>query len=359
MLGWLGARNMGTAWMAWILVAGTAIGVAAAFLACGCEHAPAAGKNSEQSAIGASTGAGWGGRSPEPIEPLPLAVEIAVPVAELGERLFFSPAVSSDGHVACSSCHALDHGMADRSAFSEVPFRPATATNSTSLFNARYFYKIKWSGEFNSLEAHLDALVRTPKIMGSDWSEIAARLSTDPSWVARFRAVFSDGLSAENIRKALLEYERSLVTPNAPFDRYLRGDDGALSRDAKKGYDIFKDYGCISCHQGMAVGANMLARFGVMGNQCAAASTRDENEGDLGRFSVTHKAEDRHVFRVPSLRNVAVTAPYFHDGSAETLDAAVRIMAECQLGRELPDEDIDAIVAYLRSLTGEYRGKPL
>jgi cytochrome c peroxidase len=352
---------MGRAWMAGVLVAGSALAgdTAGAWLACGCEPAAPAGRRAEQPALAASSPRASGARSPEPIEPIPLDVEVAPRVAELGEFLFFSSIVSSDGRVACSSCHALDHGMADRSPVSEVPFRPKTATNSPSLFNVRYFYKIKWSGEFNSLEAHLDALVTTPKIMGSSWTEIAGRLAADPSWVSRFRAVFPDGVSGDNVRKALLEYERSLVTPNAPFDRYLRGDEAVLSRDAKHGYDLFKDYGCVSCHQGMAVGANMLARFGIMGNQCASASTGDDSDADLGRFSITHKVEDRQVFRVPSLRNVAVTAPYFHNGSAQTLDDAVRLMAECQLGRELSNDDNHAIVAFLRSLTGEYRGKPL
>jgi cytochrome c peroxidase len=333
---------------------------AASAFALSCQPAPASiahGVAIPEAPIEPASGAT---PNPEPIDPIPLETDVAPRVAELGELLFFSNVVSSDGHVSCSSCHAKDHGLADRVPVSEIPYRPRTATNSTSLFNVRYFYKIKWSGEFDSLDAHLEALVKTPKIMGSNWTEIAARLSADPSWAPRFRAVFADGITGENAKKALLEYERSLFTPNAPFDRWLRGDTGALSARAKSGYDLFKEYGCISCHQGMSVGANMLARFGVMGNKCPApAATREDQEADLGRFGVTHKPEDRHVFRVPSLRNVAVTAPYFHDGSAPSLGEAVRVMAECQLGRELSAPDVDDIVAFLESLTGEYRGRSL
>jgi cytochrome c peroxidase len=295
----------------------------------------------------------------EPIDPIPLHPEVASAVAELGELLFFSTVVSADGHVSCASCHALDHGMADRSAVSEIPFRPKTATNSTSLFNVRYFYKIKWSGEFDSIDTHLDALIKTPKIMGSNWAEIVARLSAEPAWGPRFHAVFSDGITVDNVRSALLEYERSLVATNAPFDRWLRGDSEALSPLARTGYQLFKDYGCVSCHQGMSVGANMLARFGVMGAKCSAPAASRDKEADLGRFSVTHRPEDRHVFRVPSLRNVATTGPYFHDGSAASLGEAVQLMGECQLGRELSVGDISAIVAFLQSLTGEYRGRSL
>jgi cytochrome c peroxidase len=296
--------------------------------------------------------------SSEPIEPIPLDGEIDQPVSALGERLFSSTLTSADGRVACSSCHAPDHALAERSAVSENPFRPKTSTNSTSLFNVRYFYKIKWNGEFESIEAHLDALIKTPKIMGSTWTEIAARLGGEAEWVSQFRQVFPDGLTENNVKRALLEYERSLVTPNAPFDRFLRGEADALSPEGRHGYELFKDYGCISCHQGMAVGANMLERVGVMRDyfQVFGRSSAPERDADLGRFSVTHREEDRHVFRVPSLRNVAATGPYFHNGLVPTLDEAVRLMGEYQLDRELSEPDIHDIVAFLQSLSGEYRG---
>jgi cytochrome c peroxidase len=168
--------------------------------------------------------------------------------------------------------------------------------------------------------------------------------------------VFSDGLTAANVRTALLEYERSLVTPNAPFDRYLRGDTHAISERAKQGYALFKTYGCASCHQGMAVGGNMLQRVGVMHDYFGDRGS--VTPADLGHFSVTHLERDRYVFRVPSLRNVALTAPYFHDGTAATLEKAITTMARYQLGRELEDEDVALLAEFLRTLTGEYRGKP-
>jgi cytochrome c peroxidase len=279
----------------------------------------------------------------EPIQPLPIEDDVDPALAELGELLFQSPILSDDGRVACSSCHAADHGLTLPSALCETPGRPKTATNSTTLFNVRYFYKLTWRGQYDTVDSHLDALIKNPKIMGTSWSNVAQRLNSAPDWRARFRAQFRGGVTEDNVRRALLEYERSLVTPNAPFDRFLRGETDALSLEAKRGYELFKDYGCVSCHQGLAVGANMRQVFGVMADYFADHSSA---------------AEDR-TFRVPSLRNVALTSPYLHDGSAPTLDAAVVIMARYQLGRELPPADVDAIVLFLKSLTGQYRGKSL
>jgi cytochrome c peroxidase len=156
---------------------------------------------------------------------------------------------------------------------------------------------------------------------------------------------------------ALVSYERSLVTPNARFDRYLRGERQALNNEELKGYELFKGYGCASCHQGVNVGGNLFQKFGVFPDPAAPPNPREEV--DLGRFNVTKVARDREVFRVPSLRNVALTAPYFHDGRARTLKKAVGTMARVQLGRWLRPQEIDVIVQFLHTLTGEYRSRPL
>jgi cytochrome c peroxidase len=293
----------------------------------------------------------------EPILPLPRDLGTDARVAALGEALFQSTIVSIDGKVACSSCHLAERGMADAQSHSHLPGRPVTATNSTTMFNLGLLYKVTWSARFDSLEDHLDWLVANPKIMGTSWASLSGRLSADPKWVERFRAVFPDGVTLANARAALLEYERSLITPDAPFDRFLRGDAQAISPDARRGYGLFKAYGCVTCHQGMLVGGNMLERFGVMRDYFADRGRL--TEADLGRFNVTKNEDDRHVFRVPSLRNVALTAPYFHDGSAADLPTAVMIMGKYQLGLELDAEDVGLLVAFLESLTGEYRGKPL
>jgi cytochrome c peroxidase len=177
------------------------------------------------------------------------------------------------------------------------------------------------------------------------------------SFLNTFERIYSDGLTQFNIKDAIIAYELSLTTPNARFDRFLRGDKKALTASEKEGYQLFKGYGCISCHQGMNVGGNLFQPFGIIGNYFTDRGK--VTHADLGRFNVTQDEADRHVFRVPSLRNVALTPPYFHDGSAQTLEKAIAVMVKYQLGRPLEQEQIERIAQFLRTLTGEYRGKQL
>lgn len=291
----------------------------------------------------------------QPIEALPGNVEFDAASAALGEALFKDPLLSGDGKVACSSCHHADHALADTRAHSFVAGRPEASVNTPTLYNVRYLYRLNWSGKFDSLETQLDALMQNPDVMASSWDGTAKRLAEVPAYRDKFDSLFPDGLTPKNVRKAVLEYERSLVTPHSPFDRFLGGDQSALSPEAKHGFVLFKGDGCASCHQGLAVGGNLFQRFGVLRDYFVDRG--NVTRPDWGRFNVTNREEDRFVFRVPSLRNVALTAPYFHDGSAATLEDAVRVMAQYQLGRELEAKDRDDLVAFLRSLTGEYRGK--
>jgi cytochrome c peroxidase len=285
-----------------------------------------------------------------PLLPLPPAPAEDQREVAVGKDLFFSPLLSEDGKVSCGSCHKLEHGLADFSARSAPAGRTTSATNATTLFNIRYLPRITWSGAFDSLEAHLDALIQNPKLMGSNWVSIAARLQSSPAWVQQFGAVFPEGISPANARAALLAYERSLVTPHAAFDRWLTGDDSALGDSARKGYALFIDYGCASCHQGALVGGNMFQRLGIVRDYFADhPSSRD---GSLGRYAVTRHDEDRYVFRVPSLRNVALTAPYLHDGSVATLEGVIATMGTYQLGWELPEPEVQQLAAFLESLTG-------
>ena len=293
----------------------------------------------------------------QPIEPLPLTADFDGARAALGELLFGEPRLSGDRKVACTDCHHESHGLADDEPHSRVIGRPESPVNSPTMYNVRYLYKLSWAGKYESLESHIDALMVNPNVMASSWEIAARQLSEVASYRQKFRDVFPDGLTPKNVRLAILDYERSLVTPNAPFDRYLRGDAQAVSAEVKQGYAMFKSYGCSSCHQGMAVGGNVFERFGVLRDPFAERGHFDS--ADLGRFNVTQRDQDRFVFRVPGLRNVALTAPYFHDGSAATLEEAVTTMANYQLGRDLDEHDRALLVAFLRSLTGEYRGKPL
>jgi cytochrome c peroxidase len=291
----------------------------------------------------------------QPIEPLPLETDGERARIELGEQLFREPLLSGDGKIKCTDCHLEDHALADERSHSAAPGRPESPVNSPTMYNVRYLYRLSWSGRFDSLETHNDALMTNPSVMASSWEGAAARLAKSAGYEERFRAAFPDGLTPKNVRAALVAYERSLVTPNAPFDRFLRGDQDAISAAAKRGYALFKSYGCASCHQGRAVGGNMLQRVGVMRDYFADRGGL--KPPDFGRYNVTKLERDRFVFRVPSLRNVAVTAPYFHDGSAPTLENAVTVMARYQLGRELDPGDVTLLTEFLKTLTGEYRGK--
>jgi cytochrome c peroxidase len=286
----------------------------------------------------------------EPIAPLPLQVpaQDSRRVA-LGERLFFDPILSSDGKISCGTCHVFDRGGADGRAISTVAGREPPLYNTPSIFNLAYDYRFNWPAKFDSLEPQLDAPLLSPRVMRSTWDDVIRKLRADPSYKACFSAIYDEGITARSVRDAVSTYERSLTTPSSRFDRYLRGEHDVLSAAERDGYALFKSYGCISCHQGVNVGGNLVARFGVMKDLAERAPLKD---ADLGRYNFTKRESDRFVFRVPSLRNVALTAPYFHDGSTATLEEAVIEMAELQLGDSLPGEHVDVIVAFLGSLTG-------
>jgi cytochrome c peroxidase len=290
------------------------------------------------------------------IEPLPETIEQDARKVALGERLFVEPRLSGDGRVACKDCHALDRGGANGQRFSDLPGRKPVPVNVPSIFNVAFDFRYAWNGRYEDLESLLDFAMNSPRAMAGTWAKGARAISDDVAYVKDFRALYPQGLDADSLRDALVAYSRSLITPNAPFDRFLRGK-GELSAEQQRGYETFRDYGCISCHQGKNIGGNMYQRFGVMRDYFADRG--GVVEADLGRYTQTQREEDRFVFRVPSLRNVALTAPYFHDGSADTLEAAVTTMARYQLGRALGPEQTADIVAFLRTLSGEYRQRPL
>lgn len=297
-------------------------------------------------------------RRAEPISPLPADPQLVDPRrAGLGERLFHDPVLSVDYTISCASCHPLDRAGADGLPASRgVGGAPGTV-NTPTVFNAALNFAQFWDGRAATLEEQVAGPLHNPVEMGSSWSLVIERLNKSDDYRSLFAELYPQGISAETIADALAAFERSLLTPGARFDQYLRGRTDALSADEIEGYARFKSLGCASCHQGVNVGGNLFQRFGVMGDYFADKGM--SNPADLGRFNVTGREEDRYVFRVPSLRNVALTAPYFHDGSVETLDDAVEIMARYQLGRPLTREDRRLLVAFLHTLSGSFRGAPL
>ena len=286
---------------------------------------------------------------PEPIHPLP-KMKLDPAKVDLGRRLFHDPRLSRDNTLSCASCHNLATGGVDQQRVSTGVGGVKGPINAPTVFNSGFNFSQFWDGRAASLEDQIDGPLQAPIEMGSKWSDVIAKLRKDPSYPNMFNVLYpGDGIQRHTIKDAIATFERSLVTPSR-FDRYLQGNTYAISPDEKKGYERFKSYGCIACHQGTNIGGNMYQYFGVMGDYFRDRG--NVTDVDYGRYNVTGKEKDRFKFRVPSLRNVALTAPYFHDGSARTLHEAVAVMAKYQLGRILPDQDLNLIVKFLESLTG-------
>jgi len=293
----------------------------------------------------------------EPITPIPRP-DVDAAKSELGRKLFHDPRISQTNTVACASCHRVEIGGADgRSRPPGADARPLDF-NSPSIFNAALNYRFNWRGNFRTLEKQNEAVLLDRRLMNTTWEQLLAKLRADEDYVRAFTALYATAPERADVLDALATFQRSLVTPDARFDRYLTGQRDAISSEEEHGYQLFKSYGCIACHQGVNVGGNLLQKFGIFYDPYMLRGIH-VTDADLGRFAITGNEADRLVFRVPSLRNVAITAPYFHDGSAASLPEAVKIMARVQLGRDLPDSDIDLIVKFLGTLTGEYQGRSL
>ncbi|WP_337269567.1 cytochrome-c peroxidase [Oryzifoliimicrobium ureilyticus] len=274
----------------------------------------------------------------------------------LGEALFNDPILSGKRQLACSTCHDLASGGTVHIARTIGYMGREHRYNAPTVFNVADNYRLGWRGNFTSLQDQTDSILMDPNLMASDWPTLLTKMSRS-RFEPVFEAIYGHEPTREDILDIMATYLRSLVTPNSRFDRYLSGDKTALSASEVKGYEVFKTFGCASCHQGSNVGGNLVQKFGLFN---IPPSNPDPNyDGDLGRFTITHREEDKGVFRVPSLRNVALTAPYFHDGRAKTLEEAVRTMAECQVGENIDPSDVTLIVGFLKTLTGEFKGKPL
>ncbi len=289
----------------------------------------------------------------EPIQPVPVDLPHDKNKIRLGEMLFTDPRLSVDGEYRCTTCHDLRNGGVDHRKNPAVRYGKVNR-NVPTLFNSRFNLAQVWDGRFRSIEEDADATITDPMSFNSTWHLVAQRLQESSNYTSLFKMIYPDGITKNNVLDAIASFVRSMVTINAPFDRYLRGESNAISHRAKLGYQHFKEYGCPACHNGISVGGNMFQRIGI---------TRDYFkdkigiiEPDLGRMQVTGDINDRYEFKVPSLRLVTRTAPYMHDGSVETLEEAIKVMGRYQLGRDIPQEHIRLIIDFLHTLRGEYRG---
>ncbi len=290
----------------------------------------------------------------EPILPVQPPQGLDMEKVKLGRMLFHEPRLSADGSISCASCHHLESGGVDHLATSLGIDEQEGDLNAPTVFNSALNFRQLWNGRAKTLEEQVSFPIQDSKEMANTWDHVLQFLRQDKVYASLFHALYDDGVTVANVSHAIAEFERSLTLPGSRFDQYLQGDASALTEDEKKGYGLFKDYGCVACHQGEAVGANMFQKFGVFGNYF---DTRKQpmTQADLGRFLVTGDPEDKHVFKVPSLRMVIQTAPYFHDGSVPTLDEAIRMMGKYQLGRDIPEKDIALIKAFLATLAGVYK----
>jgi cytochrome c peroxidase len=273
----------------------------------------------------------------EPITPIPPPPAADPLKLALGERLFTDPRLSAKGTLTCASCHDIHTNGAGRGPRPAAP-DGSKLIDTLTVFNAALNFRLNWEGNYRTLASQAESSLENPVDLNTSVDEVVRKLNADPQIVGEFRAAYGGAPDRDSVLDALVTFQRSLLTPGSRFDRWLGGDDSALSDSERKGYQLFKSLGCSSCHQGVNIGGNLFERQGIF---------HPLVQGPLG------------TVRVPSLRNVATTPPYFHDGSAATLEEAVRKMAAAQLDRNLTDEQVASLVVFLKTLTGNYRGSPV
>ncbi|WJW76035.1 cytochrome-c peroxidase [Thiohalobacter sp. IOR34] len=279
----------------------------------------------------------------------------------LGQKLYFDPRLSSTGTVSCNSCHNVMLGGDDNRPVSMGVHGRTGGRSAPTVWNSAFNGSQFWDGRAPSLEeqAKGPVLADVEMDMGKH-DHVVARIKSIPGYQAEFEKAFGPGeIDIDKFAKAVAAYERTLITPNSPYDRYVKGDRKALTRQQVRGMDLFAGIGCAGCHSGPAFngatpnsGTGSFMKFPTFAD--SAYVKKYDLLADEGRAKVTGKAADKHLFKVPTLRNVALTAPYFHNGSVKTLDEAVRVMAKVQLNRELSDAEVADLVAFLNALTGEF-----
>ncbi|MDO6639690.1 cytochrome-c peroxidase [Shewanella sp. 5_MG-2023] len=283
----------------------------------------------------------------EPIEVIKPAVITEPEKVELGKMLFFEPRLSMSGFISCNSCHNLSLGGVDALPTSIGHEWQQGPINSPTVLNADYMLAQFWDGRAATLKDQAAGPIDNPKEMGYTHDLAVDTIASMPAYVARFNDIYgSNEVNIDRITDAIATFEKTLVTPNSPFDKYLEGDKKAISADAQTGYQLFKDKGCVACHNGPAVGGTMYMKMGLI------KPFHTDNPAE-GRKGVTGKEADKFVFKVPTLRNIELTYPYFHDGSVWNLDEAVNTMADIQLGQKMSAKETAQMVEFLNSLTGE------
>jgi len=294
----------------------------------------------------------------EPIQPIVDAIDVDSDKAALGFKLYYDTRLSKDGTISCASCHILEKGGVSNPAYrtSEGINGQFGGVNAPTVYNAYFNVQQFWNGRAANLAEQAAGPPVNPVEMGDwSWDDIVNGLRKDKALVREFDNLYpGEGLTASTVCNAIAEFEKTLITPNAPFDRYLKGDSAAVTELEKEGYELFKQNKCATCHAGQAIGGLDFAYLGIHNDYFADRdSSISCGADDRGLASFTGNASDEFKFKTPTLRNVALTAPYFHDGSQATLEDAVKAMFKYESGTSYFDSDIESIVAFLNSLTGE------
>jgi cytochrome c peroxidase len=285
-------------------------------------------------------------RGAEPIEVIRPALVVYPDRVALGKKLFFDPRLSRSGFISCNSCHNLSTGGADNLVTSVGHNWQRGPINSPTVLNSSMSVAQFWDGRAANLREQAGGPIANPGEMASSHELAVEVIASIPGYVEEFTEVFgSAGIDIGRITSAIAAFEETLVTPGSRFDLWLLGDDGALTTQELYGYQLFKSGGCAACHYGPAVGGTSFQKMGVV-------EEYHTDNPSVGRAAVTGEAIDRFKFKVPTLRNVELTYPYFHDGAAATLEEAVAIMGRLQLGRDYGEQEVADIVAFLKTLTG-------
>ncbi len=299
----------------------------------------------------------------EPVRPIPDSVAVDPAKVQLGKELYHDTRLSGDNTVSCASCHAIETAGVDNEQFSDGIGGQLGGINAPTSYNSVFNFVQFWDGRAATLAEQAAGPPLNPVEMGSkSFDEIAAKLAEDADFSKRFLAVYPEGLNEKTITDAIAEYEKTLLTPDCPFDLYLKGDKNAMTADQIEGYALFKDYKCATCHVGVIMGGQS---YELMGQRANYFQNREENEksgltdSDNGRWAQTKVERDRYRFKTPTLRNVALTWPYYHDGSVPTLEKAIEMMAEYQVGRKMPESEVAKVKTFLDALTGKYQGETL
>ncbi|MFZ9596303.1 MAG: cytochrome-c peroxidase [Bdellovibrionia bacterium] len=291
--------------------------------------------------------------------PIPEDNPLTEKKVELGKKLYFDPRISKTGKVSCNSCHDVRGSGTDNQPVSEGVDGQKGGRNAPTVWNSAFWTVQFWDGRAKSLEDQAKGPMINPVEMGmKDHQAVVDTLSQIEGYKKEFKEVFGpeNSLTIDNVAKAIAAYERTLITPDSPYDRYLRGDKKALSASAKRGMKLTQTVGCMACHNGPHFNGPQIPSGFYMKFPNIPGSSYDQKYdllSDPGRYAVTKNEADRHFWRVSSWRNVAITGPYFHNGRVKTLDEAVRVMAKTQLARDLKDKEVKDIVAFLESLTGQ------